>query len=245
MSEMKNKLFVWIKKNRYYIVLALCILAVGGTYLLLSRAPTQLQQHSRADAQDKATENAPLPDLADYFPPELEPDAIEEKRNPESTQNAVPKQEDDSALQASANTEDIEKAPLVYVWPVEGEVQKPYSGTTLVYSNTMSDWRTHTGMDIRAEIGAEVSACADGVIEQVYTDARMGVTVTIDHGDGLKSVYANLSNGNLIREGQKVRAGEVISTVGTSALFEAADEPHLHFEMQRDGEPIDPAAVLY
>ncbi len=245
MSEMKNKLIAWMKKNRYYIVLALCILAVSGTYLLLSRAPTQIPQYSAADTQDKATENEPLPDLADYFPPELEPDAIEEKRHSEGTQNAVPDETAESTLHASANAEDVEKAPLVYVWPVEGDVQKPFSGTTLVYSNTMSDWRAHTGMDIHAEIGDSVSACADGVIEQIYTDARMGITVVIDHGDGLKSVYANLSNGNLVREGQQIRAGEVISTVGTSALFEAADESHLHFELHRDGEPIDPATVLY
>lgn len=245
MSEMKNKFFSWIKKNRHYIVLALCILAVGGTYLLLSNTPTQIQQYSAADQQNDTSENAPLPDLADYFPPELEPDVIEEQRNSEIKQNAVPAEEDDTTLQASANTKDVEKAPLVYVWPVEGEVQKPFSGSTLVYSKTMSDWRAHTGMDIQAEIGADVSACADGVIEKIQTDARMGITITIDHGDGLKSIYANLSNGNLVREGQQIRAGEVISTVGTSALFEAADESHLHFEMQRGGEWIDPATILY
>ncbi len=246
MSENKNKFVNWLKTKRYYIVLALCILTVTGTYMLLSRSTAPQTQTPPSDAQiSEAPENEPLPDLADYFPPELEPEAIEENRREQGTQNALPQPDTaENALQASAGAENVEKEPLVYIFPVEGSVQKAYSGDTLVYSKTMSDWRAHSGIDIRAEAGSEVSACAGGVIEDVYTDERMGITIVIDHQNGYKSIYANLSNGMLVEAGQSVSAGEVISTVGTSALFEAADESHLHFEMTKNGEHIDPATVL-
>lgn len=245
MSENKNSKFTqWIKEKRYYIVLALCILSVSGTYMLLNSATAPQSDAPPSDVQiGEAEQSEPLPDLADYFPPELEPDAIEQQRREESVQNALP-QEDTDTLQASADAPDIDKEPLVYVFPVEGDVAKPYSGDTLVYSNTMSDWRAHNGTDIRAEAGSDVSACADGVIEDVYTDARMGITIVIDHQNGYKSVYSNLSNGLLVEVGQHVSAGEVISTVGSSALFEAADESHLHFEMLQNGEHINPETIL-
>lgn len=247
MSENKNKFVNWLKAKRYYIVLALCILSVTGTYMLLSRSSTPQMQIPSQDAQiSEAPENEPLPDLADYFPPELEPKAIEEARREQGTQNALPKESDtDTALQASAGTADVEKEPFVYMYPVEGSVQKAYSGNTLVYSKTMSDWRAHSGIDIRAEAGSDVCACADGVVEDVYTDDRLGITIVIDHKNGLKSVYANLSNGMLIEVGQSVSAGEIISTVGSSALFEAADESHLHFEILQNGEHIDPASLFH
>ncbi len=243
MSENKNKFKQWLKEKRYYIVLALCIVTVSATYMLLSYAPKLQENAPQSDiAQYSAPkQNEPLPDLADYFPPELEPDAIEEKRN-ETT--FTPDTQSNVSLPASATATEVEKESTVYIFPVEGTLQKAYSGNTLVYSETMSDWRVHSGTDFSAEAGSDVLACADGIVEEVYTDARLGITVVLDHQNGIKSVYANLANGMLVEKGQHIRAGEIISTVGNSALYEAAEESHLHFEMLKDGEHIDPLTML-
>ncbi len=248
MSENKNNKFTsWLRGKRYYIVLALCILSVAGTYMLLSRTTAPQPEPPSSNAKIHVpTKTEPLPDLADYFPPELEPKAIEEKRREQNTANEVSPQSAvaDTPLHVSAQAPDVEKEPDIYIYPIEGTLQKAHSGNTLVYSKTMSDWRVHNGIDLHAEPGDAVSACADGIIEDVYTDDRMGITIVIDHQNGMKSVYANLSNGMLVEPGQAVTAGEIISTVGNSALFEAADESHLHFEMLQNDTQIDPVTVL-
>ncbi len=243
MSEFKNKCVAWIKANRYYIVLALCILTVSGTYLLLNNA-VSLEQTPRKEAQYVAppVTETPLPDLAEYFPPELEPEKQSETTKAPSV--APDLTQEDTAMRVSADAPEVEKAELHYKYPLNGKISKGFSGDTLVFSKTMSDWRIHSGIDIAAEAGTDVCACADGTVEDVFTDERMGITIVLRHPDGVQSIYSNLSSGLLVEVGQSIRGGEVISSVGTSALFEAADESHLHFELTKDGTHIDPLAYL-
>ena len=130
--------------------------------------------------------------------------------------------------------------------PVNGTVIKAHDLKSAVYSATMNDYRVHCGLDIETELGSEVVAVADGVIKEVGQDPFMGMTVTIDHGDGLISVYKNLSTElpSGIKAGKEVSEGSVIGSVGESAIIEIADEPHLHFELTLNGEPIDPTELL-
>ena len=72
----------------------------------------------------------------------------------------------------------------------------------------------------------------------------MGTTIVVDHGDGLKSVYANLAATPAVQVGDAVQTGAVLGAVGDTAAAEAAKAPHLHFEMIRGDEPVDPASFL-
>lgn len=108
------------------------------------------------------------------------------------------------------------------------------------YDATMGDWRTHDGLDIAAELGTPVAACAKGTVTDVSTDDMMGVTVTVDHGKGMESVYSNLAESVNVQPGTEVEAGTVIGTVGTTAVSESADASHLHFSMREYGVAIDP-----
>ena len=130
--------------------------------------------------------------------------------------------------------------------PVDGTVIKAHDLQSAVYSATMNDYRVHCGVDIETELGADVVAVADGVVKEVGQDPFMGMTVTVDHGDGLISVYKNLSPelNDGIKAGKEISAGDVIGTVGESAIIEIAEEPHLHFELTLKGEPIDPCELL-
>ncbi len=132
----------------------------------------------------------------------------------------------------------------VFCWPLNGEIENPYSPDALVYNRTMSDWRTHDGVDIASELGAQVMAAASGRVEQIYTDELYGVTVVIDHLGGLRSVYANLAETPAVYVGDSVAAGEIIGAVGTTALCEAGEATHLHFCMTQDGQSVDPAEYL-
>lgn len=147
---------------------------------------------------------------------------------------------------APDTSEEIDAPVLRFVLPTAGALVKPHSIETLSYSLTMEDYRTHRGVDLSAEIGDAVYACADGIITGVYTDPLMGKCIEITHTGGYKSIYKNLAEElpEGIAEGCSVKAGQVIAAIGESARIEIADEPHLHFELTLDGEPVDPAAVL-
>jgi len=132
----------------------------------------------------------------------------------------------------------------VYTWPVKGEVIYDFSLEVLAYDPTMGDWRTHSGIDIAAEQGVSVLAITGGTVESVTQDDLMGTTVTIDHGNGLKSYYANLAVTPTVSTGNNVATGAVIGAVGNTAIAEIERPSHLHFEIIKDGESVDPLQYL-
>ncbi len=124
--------------------------------------------------------------------------------------------------------------------PVQGELTAAYSPDELQWNETLSQWRTHGGVDFSADTGSVVMAAADGVISAAYKDDLMGYTVEITHSGGWVSRYACLGTLEMADPGETVKQGATIGSVGTSALAEAADGPHLHFELLKDGRPQAP-----
>lgn len=131
-----------------------------------------------------------------------------------------------------------------FIMPTLGAVSKKFSIDTLVYSNTMEDYRTHNGIDISCGTGSAVCAAADGVVKEVYEHPMMGYTVVISHDADAETVYQNLAEELTVAVGDIVKRGEVIGAVGESALIEIAEEPHLHFEMCISGARVNPADYI-
>ncbi len=139
--------------------------------------------------------------------------------------------------------EDENKKPdkLTMVSPVVGDVTKHHSIDTPVFSTTLNEWRVHTGIDIATDEGAEVYAAADGKVTKIYSDARYGKTVEITHDSGIVSVYSNLAATNIaVKEGDTVKSGALIGTVGDTSLSELAEEAHLHFGVKVEGVSVNP-----
>lgn len=126
--------------------------------------------------------------------------------------------------------------------PVDGVLGKTHDPDLQVFSQTMQDFRVHTGIDILCEEGASVYASADGTVFAVYEDPMMGYSVAIKHAGGLITLYQNLSSVHAsgISEGSTVKGGQLIGTVGDSAMLELADEAHLHFAVFFEDEELDP-----
>jgi murein DD-endopeptidase MepM/ murein hydrolase activator NlpD len=100
----------------------------------------------------------------------------------------------------------------------------------------------HAGMDFTAPTGTEVYATGNGVIRTVKSARReLGNHVIIDHGFGYQTTYAHLEKFN-VREGQKVKRGDVIGFVGSTGLSTA---PHLHYEVRANGKQVDPALYYF
>lgn len=97
----------------------------------------------------------------------------------------------------------------------------------------------HGGIDINAPAKAYIHAAASGkVIWSGWRSGGSGNTVIIDHGGGITTLYLHIMNGGLlVKEGQKVNAGDVIAKVGSTGL---STGPHLHFEVRVNGERQDP-----
>ncbi len=131
-----------------------------------------------------------------------------------------------------------------FIIPVEGEILKAYAKDNLVYSTTLDEWITHNGLDIAAEKTTVVKAAADGTVKSIKNDPRYGLTVTIEHQNGFSTVYSNLLTAEFVEEGEKVEQGDTIGTVGNTATFEIADEPHLHFEILKDSQNVDPELYI-
>lgn len=157
----------------------------------------------------------------------------------DSEENKKPETKDDSAEVINL----FGKKPT-FVLPLEGKIIVDYAMDRLLYSKTLDEWRTHSGIDIEAPRGEAVKAVADGYVKEIKEDPCYGITITIDHENGYKSIYSNLASASMVSVNQKVKAGDAISSVGNTAVFECADPPHLHFEMYKDDKLIDPKTVL-
>ena len=133
---------------------------------------------------------------------------------------------------------------LIFMAPASGEIIKDFARDSLVYSNTLEEWTIHNGIDIKSDKMSVVVASEAGKIESIKNDPRYGLTVTISHENGFKTIYSNLLSTEFITENEVVEKGQTIGTVGESASFEIADESHLHFEMYKDGEVVNPTIYL-
>ena len=100
----------------------------------------------------------------------------------------------------------------------------------------------HYGMDFTAPRGTPIYASGDGVVTRAdNTAAGYGRHIRIDHGYGYESLYAHLFKYN-VRKGQRVKRGDLIGFVGNSGRSEA---PHLHYEIFKDGDKINPINFYY
>ena len=226
----------------FYIVLSLCVAAIGisGYYLFSSlqpggeetavAAPTQVvvAVTPKVEAVKPTVTAAPRPSATPTPSP-----APSASPDPTPAPSQTPAQATPSAQAAD-----------FFVWPLRGQVVADWSLEVLAYDETMGDWRTHSGIDISAPVGTEVMAVANGTVASVEQDDLMGTTVTIAHADGLESIYANLAEVPSVEAGDEVAVGEVIGATGTTAAAESARAPHLHLEMRKDGESVDPLSYL-
>ncbi len=194
-------------------------------------------------AVDRVEETLPVEDnfMEETFPKIKEPVVLQTEPEPETEEAAV------SVISPQTNVpEPVTEPPAEHVfspiWPVKGEVTAEFT-SKLTYNEAGGDWRAHPGIDIAAKKTERVLACESGTVRAVYDDPLFGKTIEIEHGE-YKTVYKNLSTLVMVKEGDEVKKGDPISGVGEGAAFEKIGGAHLHFEIMKDGEYIDPFTLL-
>ena len=164
--------------------------------------------------------------------------------NEENVNNTNSQEKKEEIIQSENVSNEKENQNKQFIKPIDGDIYKEYSMDSLVYSDTLQEWVTHRGIDIQANVSDEVKACRDGTIKAIKQDPRYGLSVTIEHKDGFESVYTCLLEVKDINEGDTVEQGQIIAKAGNSGVFEVADGIHLHFEMLKDGEYINPEMYI-
>ena len=143
----------------------------------------------------------------------------------------------------SATNEPVVNTPVGMMMPLA--TVSSVNDYGFYHNKTLNNYYEHKGVDFSAEVGAEVLAVQDGVIESIYRDDILtGTEITIDHGDGVKTVYRFVTANEDLVVGAEVKRGDCIATVAEATGEEYKDGAHLHFEVKKEGKTIDPAEYL-
>lgn len=128
-------------------------------------------------------------------------------------------------------------------WPVNGEVLLPYSMETTVYFETLDQYQCNPGMLIQAGIGTTVQNAYLGQVTKVTSDNTYGNLVTLYIGNDYSIVYGQLDT-IYVKEGDFVKAGQSIGTVGKPTDSFKEEGSHLYFQMLHGEETVDPMMFI-
>lgn len=215
----ESRIKCFLRRNGIYLVLTVSLAAVAA--VLISGI------------------GAGLLDTTDASEPINEPVEQIVTNQPDDRQTTTTTTTTTTSSQTTVTTQ--ADAPDLYVLPLTNTVQKPFSADAPLYSETMRDWRIHTGVDFAGESGQIVKAVAQGTVTSIEEDALWGSVITIDHGVGVISRYFGVEAS--VRVGDKTDASTLIGKLVTIPC-EAEQKPHLHFEMTVDGVPVDPIEAI-
>lgn len=161
----------------------------------------------------------------------------------------------ESAIQAqsetAAETELTAKAPelsfqeeSVLQWPIVGEVLLDYSMDKAVYHATMQQYRYNPSIVIAATEGETITAAADAMVKEIYTDAQTGNSILFDLGGGYELTYGQLTDITLA-EGDYVQAGDIVGKVASPTIYYAVEGSNVYFKLTKDGVPLNPMGNLH
>lgn len=223
-----NKAVNFLRKNVYYFVFVLCLAALSIVTIALV---ANKNNSSNQLGNGGVIEN---PDDSDNTGNNQKPNDGGGDNNKNENEGQNPPAEENTPV----------VTVVVFDMPVNGTIIKEYVGASVVYNQTLGLYTGHKAIDILAEEGAQVKCVYNGVVESITTSSLEGTTITIDHGNNLKSVYNSVEVVENLTEGQNVSKGEVIATVSLNNRTEYKDGAHLHFEVIENGVKIDPNKYL-
>lgn len=237
----------FLRERGFYFALLGCILmaSLASFWAVRTMIGRMSRENSRITRQEEETEwqmpaelPKPVQAAREDVPITAAPPA---SSAPSSGASGV---REPSALQSEPQPAVEESAVSVslYGWPAEGEVTHPYSGNELVYNPTLKDWRTHNGADFGSAAGSRVEACAAGEVTSAEETGLWGTVVEVMDEQERIWRYCGLERA-AVSPGDRVNTGSAIGTVGTVEC-EQGDGSHLHLELLKDGEYLDPQQII-
>ena len=228
MEKKSSKTKSFWKRNVYYIIMAVCLLAIAAMVtltILINNGVIGKKGDIVNDTPDAPAINTE-PTQTDTQEPIDQP-----TENPTETPTEKPVEQETPTA-------------IVFACPVEKvNIGTNYSMDALVWNASLKHYAVHDGIDFLGNDGDNVFAAYDGVVESVNYDALHGHSVTIKHNDSLKTTYSSL-NTPTVTVGQGVKKGGVIGTMSSSATNEYSLGAHVHFSATENGVEIDPNTYL-
>ena len=133
---------------------------------------------------------------------------------------------------------------ITYILPVANSTRIEDYSSTVVFNSTLNRYSSHRAVDFFAPEGTLVVSVADGTVESVETTLLTGTTIVVNHGNGVKSIYNSVLDGDSVTVGQKISQGSVIGEVSVSNRQESKEGAHLHFSMTKNDQVVDPSIYL-
>lgn len=225
----------------FYIALALCLVAIGSAAYIATNNSMGLLNGNYASSNSITSNIAANPGGIDW----------DTNSTQQTNQNVSGIPAGGSSISIVASSSVISKSTsskltdttgenLLFMMPCSGEVINAFSNNILVYNKTLDDWRVQNGVDIAAKQGTAIVAAADGTVSDIKQDVLYGQEVIIDHGNGIKTIYGNLTTNVTVKKAQKVNIGDVIGCIGQTAQGEISLVSHLYFAMTKNNVYIDP-----
>ncbi|EYE89884.1 hypothetical protein Q428_00665 [Fervidicella metallireducens AeB] len=239
MFKKSSKLF---EKEGFYIILfvCLCIVAVTAVYISRQNKDITSQPGTNKIVEEKETSKKPVQNEADPVinPSNNTTETLNNTNNTSSISTTKPSTEKNTAVVKKDSNPKFKM-----IMPVEGDIVKGFDKEQLQESKTMQQWETHEGIDIMCDMGTEVKAAQSGKVVEVNQDntilhgtkSGFGVTVVIDHGNGVRSYYCNLNENVKVKVNDVVKKGQVLGVVGDTSIREAVsiEGSHLHFTVKK------------
>lgn len=241
-----------VRKNiAFYVSLALCISAVAGaawtTYGSVqeyAKPETNSQESSKEtstlnaanEVSGQSYENSTVPESSVI---EISmPEESKTESEPEKVKLLTPSIPEPVSEKSRADTPSNKVSK-----PIEkGDIIKAYSPKDPIRSETMNDWRTHSGVDISASDGSPVHAVLSGKVDNMYYDPLLGNVICIKSNGGYVLYYCGVTDTSIAKVGNEITSGETIGYIGRIPS-EIKDEPHLHLEARINGDLIDPTIL--
>ena len=220
------------EKDKVAVVLMLCFCVIALTSIFTVKA--------NIDKVKQNAQNIPVVE-------EAQSDKKEELSTPKRPSKETSEEAEVSSNIPTVDSNDSKSALPEFIHPLNyanATIATPYSMDSLVYSVTLDQYMTHSGIDIKAPEDTQVVAVKGGTITSIYQDDRYGTSIEITHPGKIVTIYSNLSTSELVEIGDVVAQGQIIAGVGSTGLFESAEPAHLHFEMTKDGTYVNPADYI-
>ncbi len=231
----------------FYIALAICIVTIAAAAWTTYGSVTEYRQKTAEEVSLPASEvkvnndvsgqkyESSVPQMSvKEESSEIAAEEVSEEKSIEPVESSV----SENSFVSEASKSDSPTQPVE-----NGTIIKVFSPKNPVKSNTTSDWRTHQGIDISAKNGTAVHAVRNGTVKSVYNDPMLGNVICIEHSGGYTAYYCGLTETPVVREGNIVYSGDTIGYVDI-VPFEVLDESHLHLEVKKDGEYVDPTELF-
>lgn len=223
--------------------------SIGKTVEEQTEQGTLIKEDSEENETANTTNNASTSNTENTTNTSITNTATSEANTNETNTTNVQNEEQPKEEPKNETTETQEqvtetKQEVTFIKPTDGEIIGEFAKDNLIYSETLKEWITHTAVDIKADKTSVIKSSADGIVKSIVNDPRYGLTVIIEHDDGYETVYSNLLTAEFVVEGEEVSQGQTIGTAGNTASFESSMDCHLHFELLKDGEYLDPTIYL-